>query len=522
MKLHARLLALSVIAVHAACSSPGSTTQDAAPGADLGAQDSGRHPDAAPSDRGFIDAVDPFPDATEMDAGEMDAGEMDAGITQDATDSDAGLAPDATDSDAGFAPDAMDLDAGFAPDASDPCAPVPRGVGCARLQVAAQAWLTRCMPELSAGESAAFAAALCDLASPAFLDTTLSYDDTQAGLCACGIESGGCDLFEPALAMPACRAVSPGTLPLDAFCENSFQCAPGLWCAPNIAALGGVRICQDFGICSPMVGPGQACADPIPPPSPNPNPILPNTRCAPGFYCNTLTSTMPTCEAELGLGADCSQIPCRGSNSSFLFPTTECRQAPTPSPTGQPLPPYCAERGRDPGGTCIDNGSCNPLYNCDQNQNCVLRPGLGLPCSLPVDVATPTPGDIQENLFAAVSACRLPPSVPGGEYCTQTGTTTGRGTCLAVPLLGQPCGIGQDRSPYCGPGSYCAGVDPSNLSTVSSTCTPVLALSDNCNPDWNDGLFGAQCEPGTFCIGGGKSLPTCVGFCQGPPVHVGR
>jgi MYXO-CTERM domain-containing protein len=102
VKLHARLLALSVIAVHAACSSPGSTTQDAAPGADLGAQDSGRHPDAAPSDRGFIDAVDPFPDATEMDAGEMDAGEMDAGITQDATDSDAGLAPDATDSDAGF------------------------------------------------------------------------------------------------------------------------------------------------------------------------------------------------------------------------------------------------------------------------------------------------------------------------------------------------------------------------------------------------------------------------------------
>ena len=509
-----------MIAVHAACSSSGSTTQDAAPAVDAGSPDSGRHPDAAASDRGFpFDAVDPFPDAMEIDTGfAPDAAEMDALPSPDALEIDAGM-PDAMELDGGFAPDAMDLDAGFAPDAADPCAPVPRASGCARLQVAAQAWLSRCMPELTSGESAAFAASLCDRANPAFLDPGLSYDDTQAGLCACGIEAGGCDLFEPALAMPACRAVSPGPLPLDAFCDNSFQCAPGLWCAPNIAALAGV-ICQNFGICSPLVGPGQACADPIPPPSPNPSPFPANTRCAPGYYCNTLTSTMPTCEAELDLGADCTQIPCRGSNSGFLFPTTECRQAPTPSPTGQPLPPYCAERGRDPSGTCIDNGSCNPLYNCDQNQDCVLRPGLGLPCSLPVDVAVPSPGDIQENLFTAVVACRLPPTVPGGEYCTQTGTTTGRGTCLSVPLVGQPCGIGPGLAPYCAPGSYCAGVDPSNLTTVSSTCAPVLAIGDNCNQDWNDALLGAQCEPGSFCMSGGKSPPMCIGFCLGPPVRV--
>lgn len=437
--------------------------------------DGGTAPDAAPR----ADAL-PNADALVPDTGPP----ADTGVEADAG------SPDAAD-DAGFADAA-------APDATpiDPCGPVDRAQGPARLNAAVAAWIGRCNPELTPREAEVAGQFATALALPAFEDVNLTYDATSAGACGCAIEAAPCDMLAWLRAVPACDATLVATTTTGDTCSNDFQCPTRHRCSdeppPSAVSFGGglPLECRP-GTCRPIVSLGARC--------------LAEVDCEPGTYCNFGLQD-PVCEAKARLTEDCSERPCVGDYEDvLLLPPNTCVFAKAGA--------TCQPRGR--AGDACDRGSCHDLYNCGNNYTCEPIPGDGDACPTTYDV--PTPGfDEQLALISeAQFTCRVPTRIADnrGFYCTQTGTTTGVARCLSLPDAGEACGIGQGLAPACSSGSYCAGVDWNSLAPISALCVPQRTETSTCTDAGPE--IASPCEAGTRCFAPSKSNDyTCTNICD--------
>ncbi|MFO0727717.1 MAG: hypothetical protein U1E65_28315 [Myxococcota bacterium] len=396
------------------------------------------------------------PDAGTMDAGPADLGTADLGV------------------DAGEAVDSGGMDA------SDPCGTVPRAQAGAALSAAVSRLAQRCYPEIAGWEADAIAARAGVALSAALEDPAVNFDADLAGRCNCDLETVSCDEPEPLQLLASCRNVLSGTVAVGAACLPN-RCVRGAVCNPPYPdAPAGC-----WGTCTTTVAEGQECAT-------NTSEVLP---CTPGTYCEIGKGS--SCQPKARRGESCSFRPCVGETASPLFPRMGCRTSSVGS-TCQPL-------GRE--GAACDLLNCDALYRCDDNTStCHLRPTRGDRCILPVDTATPTGKGLFINLSDGRVACRVnPENSIGGDLCVQTGSTSGVATCTAIPSLGEACGVGRNLPWMCAPGSYCAGIDPNQLSPVMSTCAPTIAASAPCDISWDPSLLGPECAVGS-CVSGEPSV----------------
>jgi hypothetical protein len=419
-----------------------------------------------------------------------DAGANDGGVRADAA-ADALPGPELPPgADALPTPDAQAdaaVDAGPQPDAGvDRCGPVPREGGVARLSTALGSWLQRCNPELTGDEALVLARGVSAAVAPAFDAPSLTYDATSAGACGCAIEAASCDALALFRAIPSCDATLTNTATTPT-CLNDFECASRQYCEGAIGTAAGGPICA--GTCRPIHALGEACAE-------GPG------RCEPGLSCD-YDQARPVCVTSPAVGMPCGTLTCAGGTSDvFLLPHTECEMGKGGS--------VCAERGRT-GADCF-SVRCNALYECLPNNKCLLRAGAGEPCATPYDELTPSPFERQELIASASESCRVGVPRGVGYWCTQTGTTTGVATCLPLPTVGQPCGIGRNLATACAPGAYCPGIDDLYYTDTATTCAPARRAGEACVP--NNIRGNDPCEPGYSCADVGAG-PVCTALCSG-------
>lgn len=421
-----------------------------------------------------------------------DAGASDGGVRADAAaPTDARPGPELpSGADALPAPDAQvdaGIDAGPSTDGGvDPCGPVPREASLARLSTALGAWLQRCNPELTGDEAVVLARGVSGAVAPAFADPTLAYDATSAGACGCALEAASCEALALFRAIPACDATLTNTATTPT-CFNDFECASRQYCEAGLGTAVGGPMCA--GTCRPIHALGEACAE-------GPG------RCAPGLSCD-YDLPRPVCVTSPSVGMPCGNLRCAGDTADvFVLPRTECDMGKSGG--------ICAERGRT-GADCF-SVRCHGLYECQKNNKCLPRAGAGEACPTPYDELTPTPFQRQELIAFASETCRVSGERGVGYWCTQTGTTTGVATCLPLPTLGQPCGIGRNLATACAPGAYCPGIDELYFTDTATACAPALRAGEACVPTSIRG--NDPCEPGYSCVDIGAG-PVCTAACAG-------
>lgn len=437
-------------------------------------------------------------DAGSEDAAALrDTGARDAGAPADGAEpSDAAEVPDGSDaSDPGMDAGSMDaVGADVLPPDADPCGPIDREFACSELGRVIGAHAARCYPELSANEAGEIGNAFCERIRPVIDDPAVGFDAAAFGACACDLANVACDVLSPLETLASCAAVITGTIAVGNPCEMDHRCVPGAYCQPLFTptvVAGGITSCE--GNCREYVAPGQPCRDET---------TFQLLRCTSGYTCSEWDEE-PTCQPKVPLGADCSTTECLGSSEGLIFPLAQCVISSTTA--------TCQAYGRA-GASCAE-AACNTLYACEGGQ-CVLRPGENDPCELPVDVPAPDRDQTLENLQSAPFACRVTylEGYPG-LGCVQTGTTSGAGTCLALPRLGEACGIGPGLSALC-VDSVCAAIDSSTLAPITSVCVPQALEGEGCEPLWPAGALGEQCAPGLACYGKGIGACYPVSFCR--------
>jgi hypothetical protein len=439
----------------------GCPNQDAGEDAGPDAQTMDARPDASPGPDARPDAM--APDAEEMDATEMDAAEMDASEIDTGVDS-------------------------GTPDTGVPlCATsIPRLDACQDLGGAVARYAQRCNPELTQAEADHLGSLLCSLAP--ILDPALAYTATAAGACCNDLSSVPCDVPNPVTALATCSSVVTGTIAAGGACRSSTYCQPGNWCrgAPIGTGVGGCFL----GVCEPQIPPNDPCSGSEP-------------GCTRGHACS-FGKGGNLCLPLAPIGGSCDVIPCEGAVDYLLFPTADCIYQ------GLTGAFECEGLGR--AGASCTTAPCHPLYACDgSSETCLLKPGPGDPCTPSIDVANPDPAQLAQLHDEALYECRIPAFAPiFGDYCTQTGTTTGQATCLPVPGVGAACGFGQNLAAICRDG-FCPGVaDPAPFMATCSAPLPIGFSCDALDPT----SFGYECAPPAFCFdpSGKSGLFECYSF----------
>jgi len=442
------------------------------------------------ADTGKMDATEPPADAGSPP---RDTGPRDSGLGLDAAPEDLGVPDGGLPEDAGFM-DAGFMDAGFA------CEAVGRANAPASLSAAVTRLAARCYPLLSGAEAAAIGARAGAAFGAVLSDPAVLYDETLAGRCHCELDTVACDEPDPLDRLASCRHTISGTTAIGAPCLPN-RCVPGAYCTPPFPQA--APYC--LGVCTATVAEGDNCQGPN-------NEILP---CGPGLFCYQSKGWF--CERVAAIGEDCGNRPCAGDTSwpviggvnppagaiaelralKLLFPTTGCRTSSVGS--------TCRKLG-EAGDSCAQLG-CGEFYRCDDTLTCQLKPTRGATCTLPFDVAMPSFEQQQSNLIEARTACRVNvENALGGDYCVQTGTTSGRATCTRIPSATEGCGIGQGVSPLCAPGSWCDAIDATQLAPIMGTCEPLIPAGDMCDPGWTDQILGPSCASGRCTFG---DPPTC-------------
>jgi len=438
--------------------------------------------------------------ATVPDAGSPDAAAAsrpDAIVNADAR---AAISDTGVESDAGF-PDADVVPDDAGPVDSGPvgpCGPLDKAQGPARFTAALASWVDRCNPELTPNEVLSISGFISFVAAPAFENVTLTYDATAAGQCGCAIADAPCDSLAWFRAIDACDATFVSTATTGDACSTDFDCPTRHRCAESqkdVAFVGLLppTLCGQ-GVCQQFVALGEPCSDSV--------------ECAPGTYCNS-DAVPEVCAANAALGEDCTNRPCVGDSEQVLIlPPNQCSFTKGPA--------TCMARGRA-GGNC-EMVACQELYRCDNNLDCQPMPGEGDAC---VTVFELNPSIIARELQMHESrfACRgnLGVGLGASTYCVPTSTTTGDAVCRTHPVIGQPCGIGADLSPFCAPDAFCRDVDPLTLAPVTSLCIPRRTETSTCGGrPLTTFAPNQECEPGTTCtfeVGTGMSrcLDTCGG-----------
>lgn len=282
--------------------------------------------------------------------------------------------------------------------------------------------------------------------------------------------------------------VTPGTS--GATCDDTHPCHGGLFCTGG-TCMDGLPSCSDSSMCSDGYCEGRGSYECRSPGGVG-SPCDGSEACIPGTVCNYLSSL---CQAAPAPGEECDSLSDCGTNNycDWRESTPVCKPLPTVGEScatggiiidfeatpaggrpGRGTP--CAEGlichwtgdGSDPtcqyppgpGEECTD-GVCIPGYVCRYFEDgspsiCSAPPGPGEEC---FGDGCPDGYYCLWDEFASHSTCSLQRGA--GEACSYSGEcstgltcyydSSGTGSCITIPGLGESCPTGE-----CTEGAYCA------------------------------------------------------------------